>query len=119
EGTRSVIQWAFKDGKAGEITFIDLSDKYVVVKLNSKNKAGLASVSEVKNEVGEAIQNDKKASKIIGVLKNSKGSLSDIANSNKGNYDENVSLQYSSDFIDAIGNEPAVVGATFATKEGQ
>lgn len=119
EGTRSIVAWAFKEGKAGEVNFFDLSDKYAIVKVVAKNNAGLASVSEVKNEVTGVLQAEKKADIIKKKLSDTKSaSLEDLAQKAGGQVLNGKIIQYSNGFVDGVGVEPKLVGTVFGIKEG-
>lgn len=117
-GTRPVVSWAFKNGKAGEINFFDLSDKYVVVKVVAKNEKGLASLAEVKNEITNKLMSEKKAEIIKKNLANSKTTpLATLAEKAQGQVLEGIIVQGTNGFVDQIGVEPKVVGAILGTKD--
>ena len=117
DGTRPIIQWAFKDGKPDQVNFFDLPNLYAIVKINAKNDAGVASVEEVKDEVTEILTNKKKAAFIEKKLTDAKtANLDAIAQKVNGNVVTNVITQYNSIYIDRIGVEPKVVGTIFGTK---
>lgn len=119
EGTRSIVSWAFKEGKAGDVNFFDLTDKYAVVKVVAKNEAGLASLSEVKNEVTEILLAEKKAELIKNKIGDTKTqSLDAIAQKANGSVLTGKIVQYSTPYIDGIGMEPKLTGAIFGVKEG-
>ncbi|MCO5231754.1 MAG: SurA N-terminal domain-containing protein [Chitinophagales bacterium] len=120
EGTRPVVAWAFKDGKAGDVNFFDLSDKYVVVKIDAKNEKGLASVSDVKNEVTPILANEKKAQLIQKNLSDSKtADLATLATKSNGQVFNGVILQANNNFVPQLGMEPKVVGTALGTKDGK
>ncbi len=120
EGTRPVIAWAFKEGKEGDVNFFDLSDKYAIVKVVAKNEAGLASLSEVKNEVTSVLLAVKKADVIKKKLGETKSATLDaLALKAGGQVQSGKIVQYSSPFVDGVGVEPKLVGTIFGTKEGK
>lgn len=119
EGTRSIISWAFKDGKEGDVNFFDLSDKYAVVKLVKKNEAGLASLAEVKNEVTEILLAEKKAEVIKNKLGDTKSaSFETLTQKISGNILLNKIVQYNSPYVEGVGVEPKLTGAIFGSKIG-
>lgn len=118
--TRSIVAWAFKDAKAGEVNFFDLADMYAVVKVVAKNEKGLASLNEVKAEVQAILLAEKQAEAIKDKLaKNNSGSLEEIAQKVNGKVETDVNVLYSNSYIDRIGYEPKLVGAIFGTAVGQ
>lgn len=117
-GTRSIISWSFKDGKAGAINFFDLSDKYAVVKVVAKNDKGLASLTEVRNEVSTKIMATKKAEIIKKSIPNSKTTpLTTLAEKTQGQVLNGIIVQGTNSFVDQVGVEPKVVGAILGTKD--
>jgi peptidyl-prolyl cis-trans isomerase D len=117
-GSRPVVAWAFKDGKAGDVNFFDLSDKYAIVKVVAKNEKGLASVAEVKQEVTAKLMADKKAEIIKKSIVNSKTTpLTTLAEKSKGQVLSGIMVQGTNGFVDQIGVEPKVVGAILGTKD--
>ncbi len=118
-GSRSIIAWAFKDSKAGEINFFDLADMYAIVKVVAKNEKGLASISEVKSEVQAILLAEKQAEVIKSKLGETSGSLESLAQKTNGTVETDVNVQYTSAYVERIGFEPKLVGAVFGTKENQ
>lgn len=119
EGTRTLISWAFKEGKAGEVNFFDLTDKYAIVKVVAKNEAGLASLAEVKNEVSEILLAEKKAEVIKGKIGDAKSqTLEALAQKTNGAVLTGKIVQYNTPYIEGIGMEPKLTGAIFGVKEG-
>ncbi|MCO5232419.1 MAG: SurA N-terminal domain-containing protein [Chitinophagales bacterium] len=120
EGTRPVVAWAFKEGKVGDVNFFDLSDKYVIVKIDAKNEKGLAKVSDVKNEINPILMNEKKAALIQKNLSDSKtAGLEALANKSNGQIHNGVIVQANNSFVSQLGMEPKIVGTAIATKEGK
>lgn len=124
EGARSVVRWAFddKEGKVNNIKFFDLSDRFVVAKINKVSEKGIAKVEDVREEVTPILINKKKAETIVEQIKKAetgKTDLNSIAASLKdATVDDSIRLNYSSGFT-KFGNEPKLAGAVFGVKEGK
>ncbi|MEZ4879086.1 MAG: peptidylprolyl isomerase [Chitinophagales bacterium] len=120
---RKVVQWAFEQEAADKIDFFDLSDKFVVAKLDKITAEGLATVADVKDEVSYILINDKKAKDITTQLNSaSKGTtdLNAIATKVKdAAVNSDVAVRFSSGFLGSSGNEPVAVGAAFGVKENK
>lgn len=120
EGSRSVVAWAFKEAKPGEVNFFDLTDKYVVVKMVARKEAGLAGVSDVKDQVKDILIKEKKGEILAKRLKEAGNtSLEDIAAKVKGQVYTAIPVQYTMGFVENIGNEPKLVGAIFGVPQGK
>lgn len=117
---RNIVRWAFeKDTKVGDIRRFTLTQGgYVVVQLTAQVKAGLASVEEVGDQVRKIIATDKKA-KLIQKRYLDKTTLEALA------ADENLTIETASAVnqknpsLPGAGNEPYVVGVSFAMNAGQ
>lgn len=119
-GTRSIISWAFKDAKAGEVNFFDLADMYAVVKVVAKNEKGLASVNEVRGEVQSILLAQKQAEVIKKkIAEANSSSLDAIAQKVNGQVEEGISVQFFNSYVDRVGYEPKLVGAIAGTQQGQ
>jgi len=122
--SKEVIRWAFdsKEGKAGSTKFFDLSDKFIVAKINKVSEKGLAKASDVREEVTQILLNKKKADRIIFDVEKAADKKTDLnsiaAALQNATIKDSVKVNYSSGFSE-LGNEPKLSGAIFGTQEGK
>lgn len=114
---RSIVQWTFEeDTNVGDIKRFQTNNGYLVVQLTTKRKKGLFAVEDVSGRVTPILRNEKKAAKIMAGLSGS--TLDEIASSQGQTVKTAGALNMASTTIAGAGNEPKVVGAAFALKEG-
>ncbi|WP_242921561.1 peptidylprolyl isomerase [Pontibacter liquoris] len=119
---RELVRWAYsKDTEVGDVSPVfEINDQFVVASLTGKRDKGYADVSDVKEELTAAVRNQVKAEQIIAKLKDSKGSLDQIAAS----YGPDAMVKtadnvtFASGTIPGIGIEPVAVGKAFGLKPG-
>ncbi len=115
---RSIVQWAFEeDASVGDIKRFQTNDGYIVAQLTTKRKKGLMAVEDVSGRVTPILRNEKKAAKIMSGISGS--TLDEIASSQGQAVKTAGALNMASTTIAGAGNEPKVVGAAFALKEGE
>jgi peptidyl-prolyl cis-trans isomerase D len=121
---REIVRWAFdeKEGKPNSIKYFDMSDKFVVAKINKVTAKGVAQVADVKDEVNTLLINKKKAEQLADELNKvaaGKTGLTDIAASLKdATVNDSIKVTLTSGFT-PFGNEPKIAGAVFGTPEGK
>jgi len=117
---RQIVRWAFEKGtRIGDIKRFSLNGLggYAVVQLTGINNKGIASIDEVGSEVRNQIIQNKKAALI-------KKQYGDIKTLEALAEDESLSIETASAVnqknptLVGAGNEPYVVGAAFAMREG-
>lgn len=114
---RAVTNWAFeKNTKVGDIKRFSVSDGYVVARLTRKNKEGLLTADDVREQVAPILVKEKKAKMIRD--KHTGKSMEEISG------DFNISIKTASSVT--MGNpniggnmEGKVVGYAFGTKSGE
>lgn len=115
---REIVQWSFEeDTKVGEIKRFQTNAGYIVAQVTAKRKKGLQAVEDVSGRVLPILRNEKKANKIIAGLSGS--TLEEIASSQGQTVKTAGALNMGSTTIAGAGDEPKVVGAAFAIKEGE
>ncbi len=115
---RSIVQWTFEeDASVGDIKRFQTNDGYIVAQLTTKRKKGLMAVEDVSGRVTPILRNEKKASKIMSGISGS--TLDEIASSQGQIVKTAGAINMASTTIAGAGNEPKVVGAAFALKEGE
>jgi peptidyl-prolyl cis-trans isomerase D len=117
---REVVRWAFEEKEINGIKFFDLTDKFVVAKLNKITDKGLAQADDVREEVTQILIKEKKAATIAAQLekaKSGKTNLNSIASNIKDAViDDSIRVTFTSGYT-KFGNEPKLSGAIFGTKE--
>lgn len=115
---REIVQWSFEeDAEVGDIKRFQVTGGYIVAQLTAKRKKGLLAVEDVSGRVTPILRNKKKASKIISGI--SGATLDAIASASGQVVKTAGALNMGSTTIAGAGNEPKVVGAAFALKEGE
>tara|TARA_B100001059_G_scaffold84928_1_gene82951 strand:+ start:24583 stop:26643 length:2061 start_codon:yes stop_codon:yes gene_type:complete len=118
ENPRELVRWAY-DSKVGNVSDVfEFGNKIVVATLTSIKKEGLTDLEDVRAEVETIVRNNKKSEKLMDELSDY-STLEDIS-STYGSSVKNVEgLNFSSNQVPNLGDEPAFVGAAFAVEEGQ
>ncbi len=109
---RKLVRWVY-DANAGDISEpFEMGDKYIVAVVTSTNKAGLPSVSALRQLVENLVRNEKKAKQIIDTK--FKGATLEAIAANAATTVQRVdSVLFSNPFIPGVGMELKVVGAAF------
>lgn len=119
---RQIVQWLFRDASEGEVSEIfDLQDQYVVAVMTDETKKGYRPLSDVRNEIMPEVRKKVKGKAIIDKLKDSKGTLEEIANaygSDAGVYSTS-DLKLGSNTLPTAGFDPEAVGVAFALADGE
>lgn len=110
--TRSLVRWIYENKEGAVSDPTEVGDQIIVAMVTSVNKAGLMGANEARPLVEGLIRNDKKA-KIIIETKMKGSSLEEIAKSSGSSILRADSLSFGSGFINGVGNEPKIVGASF------
>ncbi len=117
---RQIVRWAFEDDtKVGDIRRFALSGGggYAVVQLTAANKKGLATLDEVGPQVRKQIIQDKKAA-LIKKQFQGVDTLEALAENQDLTLETASAINQKNPTLVGAGNEPYVVGATFAMEEG-
>jgi peptidyl-prolyl cis-trans isomerase D len=109
---RQLIRWAFEN-KEGSVSNIENIGDYVLIALvTEKNDEGLMSIKSARPLVEPILINTKKTQQIIskaGIVNN----LNEVASKFKLNVEKADSIIFGSQFVNSLGAEPKVVGASF------
>jgi len=109
---RQLIRWAFEN-KEGSVSNIENIGDYVIIALiTEKNDEGLMSVKAARPLVEQTLINIKKSQQIIAKAGTVK-TLNDAALKFKLNVEKADSIVFGSQFVNNLGAEPKVVGASF------
>ncbi len=115
--SRPIVRWAF-EAKEGDISDVfECGDQFVIALLNEVSDGDYRSMQEVEDELRAIAIRDKKAEQMMAAL-NAAASLDEAAKI------ANVPVQTAEGISLAesrfgMAMEPAVVGAAFATEQGQ
>lgn len=119
---RTVVMWLYRDASKGEVSPVfDLENQNVVAVMTNEIKEGYKPLEVVKEEILPAVRNEAKGKIIIEKLKNSKGTLEEIAQS----YGSDANVYSSSDLklgafsLPSVGYDPKVVGLAFSLENGK
>ncbi len=126
ESTRSMVRWAFdKSTRVGDVsnevyTYEDAVNFYTkqvtIAALKSIQPKGLANVNAVRDDISLLLSNKKKGEKLISQIGSSTDIYS-IATKYNTKIDTASSVNFSTSFLPAMGNEPKVVAAAFGTEK--
>jgi peptidyl-prolyl cis-trans isomerase D len=120
---RKLVQWAFQQEKAGVVDFFDTENTYLVAKLSKIVEKGLPKADDVREEVTALVRNELKAKDLIEQLNKAGAGTTDlaaIAAKVKGaTVEDTVLIRFSSAFVQGVGNEPKLVGASFGVPVGK
>lgn len=117
---RELVRWAYGANKGDISKVFTFGDKYVVAKLaNIKNK-GILPLEEVKEAVTAEARKQKKAEMLVAKFEGAKaGSIDEIAAKLNITATDAENVNFVNGYVPGMGNEPKVVGAVFAMKQGQ
>lgn len=121
QDARNITFWLFNKASAGSVSEVfELDNKYVVAVQTGYQEEGIASLSEVKNEISKKVRDQKKAASIISQLEGLDGSLEDM----QATYGDqarvnSADITLSTVSIPNVGYAPEAVGLAFALEEGE
>lgn len=124
QASRDMIRWAY-NANVGEVspeiysyqdpqTFY--TNKLVVAALRSKQKAGLPSAANIKDEIELEVMNMKKGEILKGKINGT--DLDAIASSFATQVDTARNVNFSATFVPGLGAEPTVIGEAFTLNQG-
>jgi peptidyl-prolyl cis-trans isomerase D len=119
---RQIVQWLYRDASEGEVSEVfDLQQQYAVAIMTGKIEEGYRSLESVKNEILPEVKKQVKAKTIIAKLKESKGTLEEIANAygNDAAVYTTADLKMNSTSLQGAGFDPKAVGVAFALESGK
>ncbi len=115
QDARPIIKWAF-EAKEGDVSEpFNIKDDYIVAVVTHVVKSGLPDVNTARPMVESILLNKKKAEIIKKKLNNANSleSAAQIFGVQVLHTGEDSTLQFNSQIINGIGNEPMVAGAAF------
>jgi peptidyl-prolyl cis-trans isomerase D len=119
---RQIVQWLYRDASEGDVSQVfDQQTEYVVAVMTDKVDKGYRSLETVKNEILPEVRKRVKAKTIIAKLKESKGTLEEIANAygNDAGVYSMADLKMNATSLQGAGYDPVAVGAAFAVESGK
>lgn len=120
---RKLVQWAFQQEKAGVVDFFDTENTYLVAKLSKIVEKGLPKADDVREEVTALVRNELKAKELIEQLNKAGAGTTDLAaiaaKVKDATVTDTVLIRFSSAFVQGVGNEPKLVGASFGVPVGK
>lgn len=120
---RKLVQWAFQQEKAGVVDFFDTENTYLVAKLSKIVEKGLPKADDVREEVTALVRNELKAKDLIEQLNKAGAGTTDLAaiaaKVKDATVTDTVLIRFSSAFVQGVGNEPKLVGASFGVPVGK
>ena len=116
---RAIVQWAFNEDTAlGAIRKFSLPQGgYAVVQLSKIGKPGVKSVEEVRTQVTTLLEKEKRAASIQEKFA-SYNTLEALAEAVEGKIQTASAITQKNATLVGAGNEPYVIGAAFALKDG-
>ncbi len=120
---REIVRWMYNDAKVGDVSDVfETDDEYVVAVLTKVVEAGLAPLSEVKQEITQEVRKEKQAEIIKQRLTENEGTLEELAElfGADASVASTSNLKLSDNSLPApVGLAPAAIGAAFALETGQ
>lgn len=119
---RQIVQWLFRDASHGEVSDIfDLRDQYIVAVMTGETEKGYRSLESVKDEIMPEVRKKVKGDIIIKKLKDTQGTLEEIANAygNDANVYSSSDLKLSTNNLPTAGFDPKAVGKAFSIESGK
>jgi len=119
---REIIRWAF-GAKLHEVSKVfTLGDKYVIAQLVDIKEKGTLPLEQVKDQVTASVRKEKKGVMLAEkITSQSSGGVDIMALAQK--LGQNIfpagNINFSSTYVQGMGNEPKVVGQIFALKKDQ
>ncbi|WP_417885143.1 peptidylprolyl isomerase [Zunongwangia sp.] len=115
---RRVVQWAFNDDTdKGDVKRFDTSTGYLVAEITEKHGKGLMTPEDASSKIIPILTKEKKAALIKEKI--SGKTLADVSKNQNKVIQTAKSVNLSSPTLAGAGNEPEVVGAVYALKEGE
>lgn len=118
---RIIIQWSFLETtpKGSVSQVYDIDNNYVVAMVRDVKDEGVASIDQVKASIEPLVLREKKAEVLIEKINsNNPATLAQAATLFNVAIDTAELTFYAYNLLD-YGPEPSVIGATFATKQGE
>lgn len=119
---RPAVQWLFRDADKGDVSeVINMQDIYVVAVMTGEVKDGYRPLSEVREEILPQVRKDAKAEIIVKKLKETSGTLDEIAaayGTDAGVYSSS-DLRMSTNTLPSAGFDPKAVGMAFSLEDGE
>lgn len=118
ENPRELIRWAYSS-KLGDVSDVfEFNDKIVVACLTSIKKEGLSDLDDVRATITPIVRNNMKSELLLDEL-SELTSLESVATGYGVSVKQAAGLNFSSNQVPELGNEPSFVGVAFALEEGQ
>ena len=117
---RQIVQWLFRDADKGEVSDIfDLQDQYVVAVMTGETEKGYRSLESVRTEIMPEVRKEVKGDAIITKLKDTQGTLEEIANAygNDAAVYSSSDLKLSTNTLPSAGFDPRAVGIAFGLED--
>ena len=119
---RQIVQWLFRDASKDKVSEIfDLQDEYIIAVMTGETKEGYRSLESVSDEIRPEVRKKIKGEIIIKKLKETSGTLEEIANAygNDANVYSSSDLKLSSNNLPTAGFDPKAVGIAFGLENGK
>lgn len=119
---RQVVMWLYNDASVGDVSRVyELENEYVVAAMTKKIDAGLADLSQVRQQVRNEVEKEKKGQMISEKLQGQEGSLEELAKEfgSDATVSSSSSLTLGSTTLGLAGAAPEAIGKAFALEEGQ
>lgn len=122
ESPREMVRWAYKVEKGEVSKVFTFGDKYVIAKLTDIKEKGTLPMEAVKDQVKAGAMKLKKAD-MLKEQYNSKAAGATLVDDAGQKMNLPVStvenVTFSNPYLQAVGNEPVLVGTIFGMKSGQ
>lgn len=119
---RQVVQWLYRDASVDKVSQVfDQQEEYVVAVMTGKTDKGFRSLDAVKTEITPEVRKEVKGKAIIEKLKESKGTLEEIAAAygNDAGVFSSADLKLNATSLPGAGYDPKAVGVAFSLENGK
>lgn len=116
-GSRQVIRWVFESEVGNVSAPFESNNEFMVVLVTEVREKGVLPLDMVKEQVREAVINEKKAEILVGKMTNL--DIKQVAQQSKQGMQQANDITFASFSIPGLGNEQKLLGQAFSLNNGE
>lgn len=117
DNPRQMIRWAY-EAKVGQVSDVmEFGNKFVVANLTQIKEEGMQELEEVRPSVESIVRNEKRSKMLINQLQDATD-LNTLSTDYAAEVKTAEGITFNNNNVTGLGEDPAFVGAAFATAEG-